>query len=286
MSSPAEAHRIAVLQMRSGIDPRANLAVMQQAVRDAAEGGAEILFTPEMSGLLDRDRARASHAISREEDDVVLAGMRHAAREHGIWVTIGSLAIEKVVDDPGKRRWANRAFVIDSDGAVDARYDKLHLFDVELGGDDDWRESSAYDAGEGVEVVDTPVGRLGLSICYDLRFPALYDALGRAGCDVIAIPAAFTAPTGDAHWHVLQRARAIEGSAYVVAAAQCGRHEDGRRTYGHSLVVDPWGDTVLDMGGDDIGIAFADLHPKRIAEVRAKLPSLANRRQLPNSGTA
>ena len=285
MTTQADPRRIAILQMRSGIDPQTNLAAMQQGVRDAAEGGATMLFTPEMSGLLDRDRARAAKAISGEEHDIVLAGMCHAAREHGIWLAIGSLAVDKGTDREGKRRLANRAFVIDSQGEIVARYDKLHLFDVELGGGDDWRESSAYDSGEGVAVVDTPAGRLGLSICYDLRFPALYDALGKAKCDLIAIPAAFTAPTGAAHWHVLQRARAIEASAYVVAAAQCGHHEDGRRTYGHSLVVDPWGETLLDMGGEKTGIGFATIDPGRIAEVRAKLPSLANRREIPDFGT-
>lgn len=270
------ATKIALLQMRSGIDPRGNCTVMHDAAREAADGGASMMFTPEMSGLVDRDRARASENIRREEDDVVLAGTRKSAREYGIWIAIGSLAIDR-----GDGRWINRAYVIDDKGEIAARYDKLHLFDVTLGNGDDWRESAIYDAGEALGIVETPVGRLGLSICYDLRFPALFDAFGRAQCDVIAIPAAFTVPTGEAHWHVMQRARAIEASAFVVSAAQCGDHEDGRRTYGHSLVVDPWGEVLLDMGGDRTGVAFAEIDRARIDEVRRKLPSLANRRAIP-----
>jgi predicted amidohydrolase len=263
--------------MRSALDPRTNAAFMADAVREAAQNGAAMIFTPEMSGLVDRDRARAAESIRREEDDLVLAAMREAARDSAIWIAIGSLAIDK-----GEGRWANRAFVIDDRGEIAARYDKIHMFDVELGNGDDWRESNAYDAGDTLAVVDTPVGRLGLSICYDIRFPALYDALGRAGCDVIAIPAAFTAPTGEAHWHVMQRARAIEASAFVVAAAQCGHHEDGRRTFGHSLVIDPWGEVLLDMGADGSRLGFAEIDRTRIDEVRRKLPSLANRRAIPD----
>lgn len=272
-----ESAKIAILQMRSGLDPRANAAFMAEAVDEAAQTGAAMVFTPEMSGMVDRDRARAAESIRREEDDPVLAAMRNAARRNRTWVAIGSLAIDK-----GDGRWANRAFVLDEQGEVVARYDKFHMFDVELGAGDDWRESSAYDAGDSLVVVETPVGRLGLSICYDIRFPALYDALGRARCDVIAIPAAFTVPTGEAHWHVMQRARAIEASAFVVAAAQCGRHEDGRRTYGHSLVVDPWGEVMLDMGNSKTGLGYAEIDRARIDEVRRKLPSLANRRSAPD----
>lgn len=263
--------------MRSGLDPRGNLTFMRQSARTAAEGGAAMLFTPEMSGMLDRNRARASESIRQEDEDIVLAGMREAAREFGIWIAIGSLAIDK-----GEGRWTNRAYVIDDRGAIAARYDKLHLFDVELGDGDDWRESAAYEGGDALAVVETPVGRLGLSICYDLRFPALYDALGRARCDVIAIPAAFTVPTGEAHWHVMQRARAIEASAFIIAAAQCGHHEDGRRTYGHSLVIDPWGEILLDMGDAGSGLVFAQIDRQRIDDVRRKLPSLANRREIPD----
>ncbi len=267
--------RIAVSQMTSGIDPVANAQALVGAIGAAAMGGAEMLFTPEMSGLIDRDRARATPNIVAEAQNPVLEAVQEAAAGAGIWVAIGSLAILR---DDG--RWANRSFVIDPNGHVVARYDKIHMFDVDLATGESWRESAAYAPGEDVVTVDTPIGKLGLAICYDLRFPALFEALGRAHCDVIAIPAAFTRPTGAAHWHILQRARAIEASAFVVAAAQVGSHQDGRETYGHSLVIDPWGDVLLDMGGAQAGLSFAELDPARIAAVRAQLPSLANKRPI------
>lgn len=269
--------RAALFQMTTGVDPVANAAALVDAVRQAKAGGAAMLFTPEMSGLLDRDRKRAAASIVGEEDDPVLAAVREAAAREGLWVALGSLAVRG-----DGERYANRAFVIDDQGAIVARYDKMHMFDVDLATGESWRESNAYAPGDAVTTVETPLGRLGLAICYDIRFPALFEALGRAKCDVIAIPAAFTVPTGQAHWHLLQRARAVEASAYVLSAAQVGRHEDGRTTYGHSLAVDPWGEVLLDMGGDAPGIAFVDLDPQRIGEVRAQLPSLANRRVLPN----
>lgn len=265
----------AILQMTAGIDPAANAAAILAAMREARAKGAAMLFTPEMSGLLDRKRDRAKDSIRGEADDVVLAAVREAAAREGIWVHIGSLAIAR---EDGK--WANRAFVIDGHGEIRARYDKIHMFDVDLATGESWRESNAYAAGDTVVTVDTPLGRLGLAICYDVRFPALFEALGNAGCDVIAIPAAFTVPTGKAHWHLLQRARAVEASAYVLCAAQVGRHEDGRETYGHSLAIDPWGEVLLDMGGEGPGLGFAEIDPARIAEVRAQLPSLANRRKI------
>ncbi len=267
--------RIAVLQMASGIVPEDNAGTIVEAIGAAAMGGATMLFTPEMSGLIDRDRKRAANKIVAEELDPVLAAVRQAAADAGIWVALGSLAVAR---EDG--RWANRSFLIDGSGAIAARYDKLHMFDVDLATGESWRESAAYAPGEAVVLADTPLGRLGLTICYDLRFPALFEELGQQSCDVIAIPAAFTKPTGAAHWHVLQRARAIEASAYVISAAQVGQHPDGRETYGHSLVVDPWGEVLLDMGGDATGLAFAEIDPVRTAEVRAQLPSLANRRPI------
>lgn len=274
--------RIAVLQMTSGIDPARNGAAIVAAIETAAAGGAAMLFTPEMSGLLDRDRERARHAIVAEADDPVLAMVREAAARAGIWVALGSLAVLRP-----DGRYANRAFVIDGTGTIRGRYDKLHMFDVDLATGKSWRESNAYAPGDALGVVDgTPVGRLGLTICYDVRFPALFEALGQQRCDVIAIPAAFTVPTGQAHWHLLQRTRAVEASAYVVAAAQAGRHEDGRATYGHSLVVDPWGEVLIDLGGEGAELGFADLDPARLAEVRAQLPSLANRRAIPRATEA
>lgn len=269
--------RIAVLQMNSGIDPEENALTLAEKIGEAKAGGAEMLFTPEMSGLLDRNRARAGGRIVEESDDPVLATVRATADLQDIWVCLGSLA---VVTADG--RWANRSFVIDPEGRIAARYDKMHMFDVDLATGESWRESNAYRPGKEVVVTETPAGRLGLAVCYDIRFPALFDALGKARCDVLSIPAAFTRPTGRDHWHILQRARAIEASAYVVAAAQVGKHEDGRETYGHSLVVDPWGEVMLDMGGEDTGLAFAEIDNARIAEVRAQVPSLANRREIPN----
>lgn len=267
--------RLAVLQMTSGIDPTVNAEALVNAIGAAAMGDAAMLFTPEMSGLIDRDRARGAAHIVPEADSPVLAAVRAAAADAGIWVALGSLAVAR---EDG--RWANRSFVIDSAGAVVARYDKIHMFDVDLATGESWRESAAYAPGEAVVTVETPLGRLGLAVCYDLRFPALFEVLGRARCDLIAIPAAFTVPTGQAHWHIMQRARAIEASAYVVAAAQAGHHADGRDTYGHSLVVGPWGEVLLDMGGEGAGLAFAEIDPARLAEVRTQLPSLANKRPI------
>lgn len=270
--------RIALLQMTAGIDPQANGAALVQAVADAAQGGAAMLFTPEMSGLLDRDRERAAPNIVPEDANPVLAAVCEAAARHGLWIALGSLA---VLREDG--RWANRSLLIGAQGNVAARYDKIHMFDVQLASGESWRESAAYAPGEQVVTADTPLGRLGLTICYDLRFPGLFEELGRRQCDAIAIPAAFTVPTGKAHWHVLQRARAIEASAFVIAAAQVGTHPDGRTTYGHSLVVDPWGEVLLDMGGEEAWLGFADLDLGRIEDIRAQLPSLANKRDIPKS---
>ena len=267
--------RIAVLQMTGGIDPAANAATLTRAVAEARAGGAAMLFTPEMSGLLDRDRDRAAAKLTTEADDPVLAAVRAAAAEHGLWVQLGSLAVRS------GERLANRAFVIDDRGAIRARYDKLHLFDVDLPTGESWRESAAYAAGDGASVVSTPAGRLGLSICYDLRFPDLYRALSDAGAELMAVPSAFTRPTGAAHWHVLLRARAIEAGCFVVAAAQTGDHADGRATYGHSLVVDPWGEVLLDMG-EAAGLGFAEIDLARLAEVRARIPALRHRRPIPD----
>lgn len=275
--------RVALLQMTSGIDPAANARALAGAVAQAAGEGARMLFTPEMAGLIDRDRKRAAASIVTEEADVVLAATREAAARAGIWVAIGSLAVRRSAGDEGDGRFANRAFVIAPDGAIRARYDKMHMFDVDLATGESWRESNAYAPGEALGVVeDTPVGRLGLTICYDVRFPALFEALGRRRCDTIAIPAAFTVPTGRDHWHLMQRARAVESSAFVISAAQVGQHEDGRETYGHSLVADPWGEVLLDMGGVAAGLGFAEIDLARIGQVRAQLPSLANRRAIPN----
>jgi deaminated glutathione amidase len=272
--------RIALFQSTTGIDAAANARSLVDAVQQAAAGGAELLFTPEMTGLLDRDSPRAAKSLRSEAEDEVLAAAREAAARHHMWLHIGSLAV--LVED-GKV--ANRSFVIDREGKVRATYDKLHLFDVDLPTGESWRESNVYSAGAGVVLVNgTPIGKLGLTICYDLRFPGLFAQLAEADADVIAVPAAFTVPTGAAHWHVLLRARAIEAGLFVVAAAQVGRHEDGRQTYGHSLVVDPWGDVLLDMGNER-GVGFADVDLKRISDVRARIPALNHRRPIPHAVT-
>lgn len=236
-----------------------------------------MLFTPEMSNLLDSDRERARGNIRGEAEDRVLSAAREAAAKQGIWVHLGSLALDA---GDGSGRFVNRGFVIDAKGAVRASYDKIHLFDVDLPTGESWRESAAYRGGSEARVVrGTPVGTLGLAICYDLRFPALFAALAEAGADTIALPAAFTVPSGKAHWHVLLRARAIEAGLFVVAAAQSGRHADGRATFGHSLVIDPWG-TVLMDAGETVGLHVADLDLTRIGEVRSQIPALSHRKPI------
>jgi predicted amidohydrolase len=270
--------KVALFQSNSGIEPDANGAALVNAIARAAKGGATMLFTPEMSGLLDRDSQRASGKLRTEDKDGVLAACCAAAREHNIWVHLGSLA---VLAEDGKI--ANRGFVIDRLGKVRARYDKIHLFDVDLPTGESWRESAIYRAGEKAVLVNgTPVGKLGLTICYDLRFPMLFARIAEADADVIAVPAAFTVPTGKAHWHTLLRARAIEAGLFVVAAAQVGHHEDGRNTFGHSLVVDPWGEVLLDMG-EEVGLGFADIELARIPEVRSRIPALNHRRLIPDA---
>jgi predicted amidohydrolase len=273
--------RVALFQMTSGIDPAANADALVSAISEAKAGGADMLFTPEMSGLVDGNRERSAAHIVRESDDPVLTRVRAAAAEAGLWVHLGSTA---VAEGEGGRR-ANRAFVIDDAGAIRARYDKIHLFDVDLATGESWRESSVYAPGDHATLVDTPLGGLGLSICYDLRFPDLYRTLTNAGAIILAVPAAFTVPTGEAHWHVMLRARAIEGAAFVIAAAQVGAHEDGRRTYGHSLVVDPWGKVLLDMG-DTQGLGFVDIDPAEVEVVRARIPVIAHRRAIGEIGAA
>ncbi len=274
--------RIALFQAQTGIEPDANAAELVRRVGEAAAGGAAMLFTPEMSGLLDRDRQHAEPRLRSEADDPALAAVRAAAAGAGIWVHLGSLALRT----DGADKLVNRGFVIDDEGRVRARYDKMHLFDVDLPTGESWRESASYQGGERPVLVETPLGPLGLSICYDLRFAGLYASLSDAGATVFSIPAAFTVPTGEAHWHVLMRARAIEAGAFVVAAAQVGRHEDGRETYGHSLVVDPWGHVLLDMGGEGPGLGFAELDPAAVDEVRRRLPAIRHRRPIPEPARA
>lgn len=267
--------KASLLQMTSGIDPVANARTIADGVAKAAADGSAMLFTPEMSGLLDGNRERARQHVVAEEQDLVLAATREAAAKHAIWVHLGSLALKGEGD-----KFLNRGFVIDDTGAIKASYDKLHLFDVDLATGESWRESNTYNRGERAILVDTPIGRLGLAICYDMRFPDLFRALSDAGATALSVPAAFTRPTGQAHWHVLLRARAIEAAAYLIATAQTGEHEDGRATYGHSLVIDPWGEVLLDMG-EEAGLGSAEIDLARVEDVRSRVPVLRHRRPIP-----
>lgn len=269
--------------MNSGIDPQENFSAIEEAAKAASAHGAQTLFTPEMSILLDRDRARAAHWIESAGPDEIAGKLGKTAKNCAIDIALGSMPVSRI-DRGAGGKWANRSMYFKHGGADDpVSYDKIHMFDVELSTGETWRESNAYEpGGKVVTVDDTPLGRLGLTVCYDLRFPALFEALGTRQCDAIAVPAAFTRPTGAAHWHVMLRARAIEASAFVIAAAQTGKHADGRETYGHSLVIDPWGEVLLDMGGDAPGLGFCEIDAGRIDEVRRQLPSLANKRKIPN----
>ncbi len=266
------AFKAAAVQMRSGVDVARNVASAAALIRQAAAEGAAYVLTPEMTTILDKDRERLLAAISVEATDPSLMQFRALAAELGIYLHIGSMAIRI-----GDADVANRAFLIGPDGNIIATYDKIHMFDVDLAGGESYRESRLYRPGGAAAVADLPQAKLGLSICYDVRFPHLYRALAKAGASVIAIPAAFTKTTGEAHWHVLIRARAIETGAFVIAAAQGGHHEDGRDTYGHSMIVDPWGKILVEAGTEP-GVIVADIDPEASATTRQRLPSLANDR--------
>jgi predicted amidohydrolase len=266
-----EVKRIALLQMTGSIAHAPNAATLVDAVEEAAVGGATMLFTPEFSGRMDRRASRLAASAFNEADDPILKCVREAASQHGLWVQLGSL----IVRDPSGAL-VNRGYVIDSGGAIVARYDKMHMFDIDLPDGRRWRESDNYRAGNRAVTAGTPLGRIGMMICYDLRFAGLSNALTDAGATLLSIPAAFTAETGAAHWHILLRARAIESGVFIVAAAQTGEHEDGRTTYGHSLVVDPWGEILLDLGaGPRLG--FADINPQLLIQARSRIGSLAQR---------
>ncbi len=264
--------RLGILQTNTGIDPAAEAVSLANGIAALAAQGAQIIFTPEMSGLLDKDRRRARANVREQANDIVLAAVQAAARAHQVWVQLGSLALALEGD-----LLANRSFLIDPQGNICAQYDKIHLFDVTLAGGEIYRESAAYRPGDAAVVAATPFGPLGLTICYDVRFPALHRALAEAGAVMLAVPAAFTRPTGAAHWHVLLRARAIETGCFVIAAAQTGKHADGRATYGHSLVIGPWGDVLLDMG-ETPGSATIDIDLADVAVARGRVPALAHAR--------
>ncbi len=265
--------KAAMIQMRSGMTPGANVDSAARLIGEAKNAGAEYVLTPEMTNILAARREQLFSTVVEEERDPSLAAFRALARELGITVHIGSLAIKLSHD-----RAANRAFVIDAKGEIAVRYDKIHMFDVDLAGGESYRESNSYRPGELAVLADLPWGRLGVTICYDLRFPALYRALAEAGASMLAIPSAFTRQTGEAHWHVLNRARAIENGCFVFAAAQCGKHESGRETFGHSLIVDPWG-RILAEGGSEPGLVMAEVDPEEVSKARARIPSLEHGRR-------
>jgi deaminated glutathione amidase len=262
-----------LVQMRSGPSPQTNLDAAVRLIAQARERGAQYVLTPEMTNILEVKRERLFAAIAPEESDATLAALRELARRLRIVLHVGSLAIKLSAE-----RAANRSFLIDESGEIVARYDKIHMFDVDLAGGESYRESRNYRPGEVAVTADLPWGRLGLTICYDLRFPALYRALAEAGSSFLAIPSAFTKQTGQAHWHVLNRARAIENGAFVFAAAQGGLHENGRETFGHSLIVDPWGGIIAEADAEP-GVVLASIDPGEVTAARAKIPSLSHGRR-------
>lgn len=265
--------KAAMIQMRSGLKPGTNIDDAVRMIGEAKSAGAEYVLTPEMTNILVAKREQLFAAVVEEEADASLATLRELARKLGVYIHIGSLAI-KISPD----RAANRSFLVSPKGDIAARYDKIHMFDVDLAGDESYRESRNYRPGELAVLADLPWGRLGLTVCYDLRFPALYRALAEAGATMLAIPSAFTKQTGEAHWHVLIRTRAIENGCFVFAAAQGGKHENGRETYGHSLIVDPWG-RILAEGGIEPGVVMAEIDPAEVANARARIPSLQHGRR-------
>ena len=266
--------RAACVQFTASDDVEENISTATSLVAKAAAAGARFVATPEVTSLMERRAPQIWQKTTDQERDPALAAFRRLATDLGIWLLVGSLPI-RVAED----RLANRSFLLGPDGAIAATYDKIHMFDVDLPNGETARESKNYRPGTEVVLAPTPVGTFGLTICYDLRFPYLYRMLAKAGAEILTVPAAFTRVTGEAHWHVLLRARAIETGSFVVAPGMCGDHADGRRTYGHSLIVDPWGEVLAD-GGPAPGIVCADLDLSRVAEIRARIPALAHERDL------
>ena len=263
--------RAACVQNTAGRDIRANVDRVCAAIDEAAGGGADFIALPETVGLIEPVNAQIPAATYSEADDIGLAAFRGRARQHALTILVGS---QLILEDG---RIFNRSFLLDPDGEIRARYDKLHMFDIELANGEAYRESDAIAPGDKAVLVETPLGKIGLSVCYDLRFGALYRALAQAGAEIITIPAAFTQTTGEAHWHTLVRARAIETGCYVIAPNQCGHHCDKRHSYGHSLIVDPWGEVLAD-GGAEPGVIFADIDLERVGKARARIPVLENER--------
>lgn len=264
--------RVACVQNTAGRDIQANVAWVCAAIDEAAEGGATLIALPETVGLIEPVNEQIPAATYSEEDDIGLAAFRAKAREHEVTLLVGS----QLILEDGKI--FNRSFLLDPDGEIRARYDKLHMFDIELANGEAYLESDAITPGNRAVLVETPLGKIGLSVCYDLRFSAMYRVLAQAGAEIITIPAAFTQTTGKAHWHTLVRARAIEAGCYVIAPNQCGHHCDKRYSYGHSLIVDPWGEVLAD-GGAEPGVIFADIDIERVARTRSRIPNLKNERE-------
>ncbi len=267
---------IALIQTRTPASPAAALAHVAPLIRAAAAGGAKLILTAEATNFLIKDPAARAASLTTEDRDAVIGGLRDLARELGVWLLIGSAIVRS--GHEGDDRAANRSLLIDDAGAVVATYDKLHVFDVDLPTGERWRESAAVRPGDGATVADTPWGKLGLTICYDLRFPQLYRALAKAGAVMISVPAAFTVPTGEAHWEPLLRARAIETGCWILAPAQAGAHEDGRRTWGRSTVVGPWGEVVAKLDHDEPGVLFATLDFDAVERARTAVPQLTHDR--------
>ena len=277
--------RVACVQMRSGTEVAENIAAASSLIREAAATGAELIATPEMTTLLDRKPGASWEKSTTEAADPGLAAFRALAKELSVTLLIGSLAIRAAEGQKGEvGKCANRSFLIGPDGAVIARYDKIHMFDVQLNAGNIYRESDSYAAGNAAIVADLTAGRLGMTVCYDVRFPDLFRQLAISGAKIIAVPAAFTRITGEAHWHILLRSRAIETGCYIIAPAQGGKHQDGRETYGHSLIIDPWGE-ILAEGGTEPGIITATLDLSKVDEVRGKIPSLRHVRPFAQPGT-
>ena len=268
------------IQFTSARDYEPNIRVVSDLVRRARDDGADFVMTPENTGLTEPIGKLRREKARDEANHPVLAALREVARETGVWLLIGSLAVDLSREPDtgqGEGRLANRCYLVASSGAIVARYDKIHMFDVDLAGGESYRESNAFRPGDRMVLAETPWGVLGMTVCYDLRFPHLYRALAQAGADFLAVPSAFTVPTGKAHWHVLIRARAIENGCFVFAPAQWGEHAEGRRTYGHSLIVDPWGEVLADAG-EGVGIVSARIEISGIAKARRMVPSLQHDR--------
>jgi len=264
--------RVALIQTRTPAKPRAGAAHLEPLVREAVAGGAELIVTPEASNFLQKDRAAREQVLSDQDDDLAVASLKALAAETGVWILMGSAIVRSSVDDDD--RAANRSLLIDGTGAVRTTYDKLHVYDVDLPTGERWRESAAVRPGEAAVVAETPWARLGLTVCYDLRFPHLFRALAKAGAQIISVPAAFTVPTGEAHWEVLLRARAIETGCFILAPAQGGAHEDGRTTWGRSMVIGPWGEVIVRLDNDAPGVLFADLDLAAVDTARRAVPQL------------